>query len=139
MDLTVTKWVAIDCSVKDVFRFLADVGNWPRYAVHNVKSARQTAENIWSIETPRGPGRVVLHPDAGYGILDHEFIDAGEGRWEVPHRVVAAGGGSVVIFTFAKPSGMELLAFEQGMNLVDEELAELKRVLESSGKNAVEA
>jgi hypothetical protein len=65
------------------------------------------------------------------GILDHEFIDAQEGRWEVPTRVVPAGGGSVFMMTLANPPAMTEQEFLAGMKLLDEELATLKRLLEA--------
>lgn len=44
----------------------------------------------WLMDTPRGPGRLRIRPDERTGILDQELIDAQEGRWIVPTRVVAS-------------------------------------------------
>jgi len=65
------------------------------------------------------------------GIVDHEFIDPQEGRWEVPVRVVSADNRSVFMMTLSKPERMSEQDFQAGLALVDEELMTLKRVLEA--------
>jgi len=131
MIATATKSIAIDRAPADVFAFVADGATWPRWAIHNVRAIQPGADGDWLMETPRGPGRLRLKPNAAFGILDHEFIDAQEGRWEVPARIVAAGGGAVFMLTLVKPPGMTEQGFEAGMLLLDEELATLKQLLEA--------
>lgn len=133
MVLPVTKTVVINRSPAEVFAFLADGKNWPRFAIHNVFSAQPGRnEGEWIIDTPRGPGELHLKPVASYGIVDHVFVDAQEGRWNVPARVVPAGEGSVFMMTLTKPEPMTEQDFQKGMTLLDEELATLKRLLEAS-------
>ncbi len=126
----VTKSVFINCSPQDVFAFLANGENWPKFAIHNIFAIRPGAEGDWIIETPRGPGRLRLKAVATFGIIDHEFIDAQEGRWEVPARVVAAANGAVFMMTLTKPEPMPESDFYTGMRLLDEEMATLKNLLE---------
>ena len=71
-----------------------------------------------------------MNSDKTTGILDHDFIDPGEGHWKVPCRVVAGNLGSHFMITFTKPEQMPDEAFEMGMKLLDEELLKLKEVLE---------
>jgi hypothetical protein len=125
----VTKTVFVKCPAKKLFYFLANAENWPRYAVHNVLAVRPGSDGWWLIDTPRGPGRLRIGPDERTGVLDHEFIDAGEGRWVVPARVVPVGEGSLCVMTFAKPDALPDEAFRHGMRLLDEELETLKRLL----------
>jgi hypothetical protein len=131
MMLPVTKTVTINRSPMTVFAFLADGENWPKFAVHNILSSRPGTQGDWVIETPRGPGRLHLKTAASFGIVDHEFIDPQEGRWEVPARVVSAADRSVFMMTLSKPERMSEQDFQAGLVLVDEELMTLKRVLEA--------
>jgi hypothetical protein len=71
---TATKSVAIDRDPADVFAFVADGATWARFAIHNVLAIRPGSGGDWLMETPRGPGRLRLKPNAELGILDHEFI-----------------------------------------------------------------
>lgn len=132
MVLPVTKTVTINRSAASVFAFLARGENWPRFAIHNIFSIRPDREGDWIIGTPRGTGRLRLKTTASFGIVDHEFIDAQEGRWEVPARVVPTGNASVFMMTLTKPEPMSEQDFQQGMLLLDEELATLKQLLEAS-------
>ena len=131
MTVPVTKTVFVKCPAKKLFDFLANAENWPRWAVHNVQAVRPSSDGWWLMDTPRGPGRLSIRPDARMGVVDHEFIDAQEGRWTVPTRVVAVGDGALLLMTFAKPDALPDEAFRQGMRLLDEELETLKRLLDS--------
>lgn len=131
MSLPITKTVVINRSPMAVFTFLANGENWPMFAVHNILSIRPSTQGDWIIETPRGPGRLHLKTTASLGIVDHEFIDPQEGCWEVPARVVAANNRAVFMMTLSKPEQMSEQDFQAGLALLDEELAILKRVLET--------
>jgi len=75
---------------------------------------------------------LIPHYEERHGILDHEFVDAGEGVWHVTGRVVPlVPCESVYIMTLPKPDSMPAEAFEAGMRLMDEELAVLKACIES--------
>lgn len=127
----VTKSVFVKCPAKNLFDFLANAENWPRWAVHNILAVRPGSDGWWLMDTPRGPGRLRIRPNERTGILDHEFIDAQEGRWIVPTRAVAVGDGALLLMTFTKPDALPDEAFRIGMRLLDEELDTLKRLLES--------
>jgi len=88
---SVTKTIRIDCDPKAAFDFIADLANWPRWAIVNVKSTRRTEDpEWWDMETPHGPARLRMRADARHGILDHDFIDP-QASWSVPARVIANG------------------------------------------------
>ena len=130
MTETVTKTIFANCPASKLFRFLANAENWPQWAIHNVLAIRPGNDGWWLLETPQGPGRLRIRANERQGILDHEFIDAQECRWDVPARVVAVEDGSLFMLTLRKPGPMPTDVFEIGMKLLDEELAVLKRVVE---------
>jgi len=127
---TETKSIAIAATPEKVFAFLMDGANWPKWAIHNVKAVTPRAAGIWNLQTARGQGQLTLKGDAANGIIDEVFVDADGNAWNVPGRVVAAGGGAVVVMTFTKPSGVNDNQFFQGMAQMDDELETLKRVIE---------
>jgi hypothetical protein len=131
MTLSVTKTIQIARPAADVFDFLADPATMPSWAIHNVKSIRPLGNGRWEMDTPRGKGGLVPHYEKSSGILDHEFIDAGEGHWAVSARVVPVSGAeSVYMITLNQPEAMPEDAFEQGMILMDDELRALKDCVE---------
>ena len=132
MILSVTKSIQIERPAAEAWAFLADPATMPKWAIHNVKSIKPLGNGRWEMDTPRGKGSLIPHYEKVNGILDHDFIDAGEGFWTVPARVVPVGDSeSVYIITLTKPNGMPADAFESGMPLMDEELAALKACVEA--------
>jgi hypothetical protein len=128
----VTKSVAIAAAPEKVFAYVADVRTWPKWASHSFKSVRPGAGGVWEIETAQGPARLTLKNDPALGVIDHIVSDNKGNNWSIPGRVVPAGGGAVVMLTFAKPATFSDAQFAQDLRMVDEELAALKRLLESA-------
>lgn len=129
---SITKTVRIACDPRAAFDFLADLGNWPRWAVVNVKSTRRSDDpDWWDMATPRGAARLRIRPDASHGILDHDFVDP-EASWTVPARVIANGSGAEFMITFFQPPGFTDAFFDKQIKLVDTELAKLKELLEAA-------
>ncbi|GAA2741940.1 MULTISPECIES: SRPBCC family protein [Kitasatospora] len=128
---SVTKTVSIDRPPAEVFAFLADPANWPRWAVVNVRSIAPTADpQWWVMATPVGEARLRLRADAEHGILDHDFVDD-TAAWTVPARVVPNGDGAEFMITFFRPPSFDEEFFVRQTDLVDTELATLKSVLET--------
>jgi hypothetical protein len=129
---SVTKTVRIACDPQAAFDFLADLGNWPRWAVVNVKSTRRTDDpDWWDMATPHGSARLRMRADACHFVLDHDFIDP-QASWTVPARVVRNGSGAEFMITFFQPPGFTDSFFEEQIQLVDIELAKLKELLETA-------
>ncbi len=132
MPITVTKTIRIGRSAAEGFDFIADPETMPQWAIHNVKAIRKLEGGRWEMETPRGKATLVPRYERTSGVLDHEFIDANEGVWQVSARIVSVGPSeSVYMITLPKPDPLPLEAFEAGMKLMDDELAALKRCVES--------
>lgn len=129
--VSTTRSVEIRKPAETAYAFLADPSTMSRWAIHNVQSIAPIDAKTWKIETPRGSGRFVPH-FSGNGVLDHEFIDAREGRWSVAARVVPLGSDvSLYQITLSKPDGMPDELFWQGIPLIDEELQALKSCVEA--------
>jgi uncharacterized protein YndB with AHSA1/START domain len=126
---SITKSVAINRDPADVFRFLADASNWPRWAIVNVLSVAPAGEGWWDMRTPGGPAKLRIRAVEAYGLLDHDFV-APEARWTVPARVVPNAGGAEFLITFFQPPPFTDEFFDHQVALVDKELAQLKEILE---------
>ena len=61
MSTSVTLSISISRPAGEAFCFLADPTNMSRWAIHNVKSIRPLGNNLWEIQTPRGPGSFASH------------------------------------------------------------------------------
>ena len=128
---SITKTVRLDCDPERAFAFLADPGNWPRWAVVNVKSTSPSGDpEWWDMVTPHGAAKLRLRADPRHGILDHDFVDA-QASWSVPARLVRNGGGAEFVITFFQPPRFSDAFFDQQIALVDRELATLKAILEA--------
>lgn len=128
---SITKTVRIACDPHAAFEFLADLGNWPQWAVVNVLSTHRTDDpDWWDMVTPRGTARLRMRADASHGILDHDFVDA-QVSWTVPARVIRNGDGAEFMITFFQPPEFTDTFFDDQIQLVDIEMAKLKTVLEA--------
>lgn len=128
---SITKTVRINCRPAQAFEFLADLGNWPRWAVLNVLSTSRTTDpEWWEMVTPHGSSRLRMRADEQHGILDHDFEDP-LASWTVPARVIANGNGAEFMITFFQPPTFTDSFFDQQVKLVDIELERLKALLES--------
>jgi hypothetical protein len=127
---SITKSVAIDRTPGEVFAYLADARNWPRWAVVNVLAVEATSDPAWwRMTTPHGTGELRIRGDGFTGLLDHDFRDP-QAAWTVPARVVRNGRGAEFLITFFQPAALEYEEFGRQAALVDTELAVLKRILE---------
>lgn len=132
MPIAITETTQIGRSAAERFDFIADPEVMPQWAIHNVKAIRRLEGGRWEMDTPRGKAILVPPFERAGGILDHEFIDAGEGVWRVSARIVSVGPSeSVYMITLPKPDPLPVAAFEAGMRLMDDELQALKRCIES--------
>ena len=132
MTISATKTIQIARSAAECFDFIGDASTMPEWAIHNVNAIRDLGNGRWEMDTVRGKGTLIPRYDRATGILDHEFIDAAEGRWQVTGRVVPVGPAEAVyMITLPKPDALPAEMFEAGMRLMDEELAALKVCVES--------
>jgi len=126
---SLTKTVDIDAPLDEVFSFLADPLNWPRYAVVNLRSVSAGADGWCKAVTRFGQGEIKVHPVRELGILDHVWRDP-QASWQVNSRVVPNGGGATVMMTFFQPGVMSDAQFDAAMSEMDIEMAALRRVFE---------
>jgi hypothetical protein len=125
----ITKSISIEAPYEQVFSFLINPMNWPRWAVVNVLSVAPGLEDGWRIETPFGVMDVWLKVHSASGVIDHD-IKVGDTIWSIRARVVPNGKRSEFTLTFLKPSSFTPALFEHHLCDFDNELERLKRMME---------
>jgi hypothetical protein len=121
--------IRIDREPATVYRFVADLANFPGWANSFCLAISLTPDG-WLARTPQGPVTIRIAPPNDFGVLDHYVTPAGGAELYVPLRVVANGTGSEVIFTLFRLPGMSAEAFAADARLVEQDLATLKAVME---------
>jgi hypothetical protein len=124
--------VRIACVPQKVADFVSDPRNLPRWASAFCKSVRPDGDN-WIVETPNGPVGLRFVARNAFGVLDHYVTPVPGVEIYVPMRVIANGDGSEVLFTLFRLPGMSEQDFERDAGMVERDLSELKRVLETQG------
>jgi hypothetical protein len=129
LDPSRTLTISINRPVELVTSFLRDPRNLPAWAAGLGNSVRQQAGE-WFVTTPDGEVRIRFVEPNLLGVIDHWVQVAPDVEVHVPMRVLPNGSGSEVLFTLFQPATMPAEKFAADIELVEKDLAALKRVLE---------
>lgn len=122
---------AIARPVADVYAFVADPTNLPRWAPGLGASVVHDGDD-WYVETPQGRARVRFAPPNPFGVLDHEVLTPSGEVVHVPLRAIADGEGCEVVFTLRPAPGTTDAALDRDEALVSADLARLRQILEGA-------
>jgi Polyketide cyclase / dehydrase and lipid transport len=122
--------VSIDRGVDEVYAFLADPGNFERWASGLGKGLTPIEGQSWRADSPEGPVIVRFTARNPHGVVDHEVTTPGGARIVNPMRVIANGSGSEVVFTLFQRPGVSEEAFKADTQWVTRDLQTLKSLLE---------
>ena len=125
-----TATIYIAASPANVFDYVRVPENQPTWAVNFVRSTRPTTGGRYVMETLAGAMVYRVEADPQRRTVDF-IIDGPDGDSILPARVVPHGRGSIFTFTITRTPDMNDQAWEAGMRGMDEELVNLKRLLES--------
>jgi hypothetical protein len=121
--------VTIDRPADEVYAFLAEPLNFPKWAAGLGHSFSHVDGMIWSAQTPMGPMRIAFSERNALGVIDHTLIPADGPAMHNPMRVVPNGSGCEVVFTlFQREMSDREMARDAAM--VARDLAALKALLE---------
>lgn len=124
-----TLTVSIESQPKDVYGFVSDPGNLPKWATAFCQSVRRS-DGEWIVDTPDGPMKVRFVEYNEFGVLDHYVSPMPGVEILIPMRVVSNGSGSEVIFTLLRSPNMSAEQFAEDVRLVEHDLRTLKGTLE---------
>ena len=125
-----TLTVRIDRPLREVYDFVSLPENFPIWAA-GLGTSIGLVKGEWIAETPQGPLRVRFTERNDFGILDHYVIPAVGGEVYIPMRVIGNDHGSEILFTLFRLANMSDEQFAADAALVEQDLATLKRLLES--------
>jgi hypothetical protein len=123
-----TQSLSVSGNPGEVFAFLADPENLPRWAVGFCRAIRHDPERGWIVETSTGevPIRYVAHLECG--TLDF-YMQVGPGvEIGAYSRVIPNGDAAVYVFTQLQAPGMPDSLFESQVVALAEELRVLQGI-----------
>lgn len=126
-----TRAVSIPASANDVFAFVADPENLPRWAVGFCKGIRRdpTSANQWIAMTGQGDVPIRFVADRGLGVIDFYFTPAPNVEVAAFSRVLPHATGADYVFTQFQSPGMADEVFDAQVRALIEELHVLRALM----------
>ena len=121
--------VSIDRPPEEVYAFVSDPGNTPKWA-SGLGTSIQQVHGEWIADSPMGKVKIKFAEANRFGILDHEVVLGSGERINNPMRVIANGSGSEIFFTLIRQPGMSDEKFAEDARWVEKDLRNLKGLLE---------
>ena len=121
--------VNIDCPPGRVYEFVVNPENLPQWAGGLCQSVSLT-DTGWLVQTLQGTMQIRFAEKNAFGVLDHYVVPAPGVEVYVPMRVLPNGGGSTLVFTLMRQPEMSDADYAKDLQLVEQDLQRLKRLLE---------
>jgi uncharacterized protein YndB with AHSA1/START domain len=113
----------------EVYAFVADPDNLPRWAAGLATSEVTREGDVLVVASPMGQVRVVFAEHNAYGVLDHDVTTPDGTTTANPMRVVAHPEGAEVLFT-VRQLALSDQEHERDAGLVQADLERLRDLLE---------
>jgi hypothetical protein len=132
MSTSYTATIFIEADPDRVFEYVRVPESQPSWAITFVRSTRPLSNGRYVMQTPAGELIYRIEEDPRCRTVDFVYeTPEGEKTMMLPTRVVPHGSGSVFTFTIHRQPGMGDVEWEEGQRGLDEELSELKNLLEA--------
>ncbi len=128
---TETLSVSIHASADQVYRYVRDAQNLPRWVPFFTSVIPSDTQDMWLVDTPDGPAEFQFVEDNPFGVLDHTIRFASGASLTNPMRVLRNGQSSVLTFTLFQLNAMSEEQFNEDVRLVKKDLATIRRLIES--------
>lgn len=125
--------VSIERQPQEVYRFISDPQNLPKWATSFCQSVKKSRDE-WIVETPLGPMKIRFVERNDFGVLDHYVSPTPDQEILNLMRVVPNGTGSEVIFTLFQLPEISNDRYAEDLGMVERDLKVLKSVLENRSK-----
>jgi hypothetical protein len=122
--------LSIERPVREVYAFLADPMNYPKWSAVVAGTMTQIGPREWSAATEFGERIFRFAEPNPYGVLDHAVYAAGTEPVMMPMRVFANGDGCELVFTFFRRPGTTDEQFASAIEWVTMDFLVLKGLLE---------
>jgi hypothetical protein len=117
--------------VGEVYTFLADPRNYPKWAAVIESTFRQIGPSEWEAETEFGPRLIRFSARNEFGVLDHAVYRRGDEPLMMPLRVVANGDGCELVFIFYRRPGTTDEQYRSAIEWVTTDFLTLRTLLEA--------
>ncbi len=124
--------LAIRRPVGEVYAFLAEPTNYPKWAAVVPNTLRRVDAYDWEAETEFGPRLIRFCPRNDLGVLDHAVYRRGEDPVMMPMRVIANGEGCQLTFAFYRRPGTTDEQYSSAIEWVTTDFETLRALLEVS-------
>jgi hypothetical protein len=124
---------SIDRPAGDVYAFVTDPRNLPRWAAGLAERDVELVDGAWVADSPMGRVSVSFAPRNGFGVADHDVILPTGEVVTNPMRVLPNGDGCDVVFTVHRRAGMTADEFAADVAAVRADLETLRWVVATVG------
>lgn len=126
-----TVGVSIKCPPDEVYSFLSDPRNFPKWSAF-ITEIREHG-SIWIAQTPTGTVHISFTTKNQFRVLDHDVTIPSGQIIHVPMRVLPNDRhGSEVIFSIFRQEYMSELQYAEDIGMVLSDLLSLKRIFEDN-------
>lgn len=128
-----TRAVTIQAPATEVFAFIANPENLPRWAVGFCRAIRPDPEKAgwWIVTTAQGDLPVRYATDVERGTIDFYLSPTPDVDVPAFSRVIPNGNGADYVFTQHQPPGMPDEVFERQVHALLEELQVLRALIQA--------
>ncbi len=123
--------ISIERSADEVYAYVTDPTNLPRWAAGLASTALRQVDGEWVADSPLGRVVVAFVPPNGMGVADHDVtLPSGETVTN-PMRVIANGDGCDVVFSVRRRPRMSDAEFAADADAVSRDLAVLRSIMDA--------
>ncbi|HEX4297075.1 MAG TPA: hypothetical protein VHZ56_03565 [Devosia sp.] len=123
--------VPINRPYAEVYEFLSDPVNFPRWAANPGSDIVPMGGNDYLVELPAGQRVIRFAPRNPFGVLDYQTFDDGRPSGPpVPVRLYANGEGCELVLFWLQREGISEERFRSDAEWVGSDLQRLKTLLE---------
>ena len=121
---------AIKRSASDVYIYLAEPRNYPKWAAVEGPSFTRIGPNDWQCETAMGERVVRFCERNRFGILDHAVFKRADAPIVTPMRAIPNGGGCLLSYTFFQRPGTTDEQFVSAIEWITSDFLTLQSLLD---------
>jgi hypothetical protein len=125
--------VVIEAPAEEVYAFVSDPANLPKWAAGLASSAVEEIDGHWFADSPMGRVEVRFAPRNPFGVADHQVTLPGGTVVDNPLRVLVNGDGAEVALTVRRRPGMTLEEWDDDCARVADDLETLRLLFETGG------
>ena len=121
--------VSIMRKPQDVYEFISDLNNWPKFS--DFAKKLENLQDKWIAHTEQGDIEIIPHFDKKLLLLDSVCVLASGEEQFIPYRVVKNGEGSELIMTNYQGETSSDEDYQQQLQWMRDELENVKQLLEN--------